>query len=133
MPNLILASALAFAAPAAAPSPAPPPAPPPTVAAAAPSPQLSLQQQTGLRCAAAFAVVAARQERGDRAAQAWPAMNPRGKEFFVRTGARLMDETGMTREQLGTLFAAEATVLTDQQTLGEIMPGCLLLLDASGI
>lgn len=105
-----------------------------TLAAAAPAmPQLNLQQQASLRCGAAFAVIAIRQDRGDAAVKGWPAMHPRGKEFFVRAGARLMDETGLTREQLGTLFAAEAEAFKDEKKLAEAMPGCLLLLDVSGI
>ncbi len=105
-----------------------------TLALAAPAiPQLNLQQQASLRCAAAFAVVATRQERGEAQVNAWPAMNPRGKEFFVRAGAQLMDETGITREQLSALFAVEAESFKDEQKLANAMPGCLLLLDASGI
>ena len=123
MPKLILASALALAAQ----TPVVQTQAAPTVA------PLTLPQQTSLRCAAAFAVVATRQQRGDAAVRAWPAMNPRGKEFFVRAGAQLMDETGITRAQLSALFSAEATALQDEQKLAEVMPGCLLLLEASGI
>lgn len=96
-------------------------------------PELSLQQRTSLRCAAAFALVAEGQANGNEAAKAYPAMGQRGKEFFVRASAQVMEETGLSRAQIGALLSQEAQSLWDNDTLTDVMPGCLLLLDASGV
>lgn len=96
-------------------------------------PPLSLEQQTALRCAAAFAIVAEEQARGVAEAQSLPPMAERGREFFVRVSAQLMDETGMAREEVAALLSAEARTLRDEGLVAQVMPACLLLLDASGL
>ncbi len=98
-----------------------------------PAPQLSLEQQTSLRCSAAFAIVASEQAAGKAEALSLPPLAERGREFFVRFSARLMDETGMTREQVAGLIAAQASTLRDDEAVAQVMPACLLLLDASGL
>ena len=96
-----LALSLAFAA-----------APLPLLSQPAPAlPTLNLEQETAVRCGAAFAIVASEQARGSVVAAKWPALGDRGREFFVRTGARLMDETGATRPQVQAMFARAATTL----------------------
>jgi len=102
-------------------------------AQAAPAPELTLQQRTSLRCAAAFALVAEGQANGNEAAKAYPELGQRGKEFFVRASAQVMDETGLTRAQIGAILSQEAQAMWDDGTLADVMPGCLLLLDASGV
>ena len=97
------------------------------------SPPLTLQQQTTVRCAAAFALVTEDQANGDAEALQYPVLGTRGKEFFVRALAQLMDETGMNREAIGALMTAEAQRLRAEGGVGDITPGCLLLLDASGL
>lgn len=93
---------------------------------------LSLQQSTALRCSAAFALGAALQNRGE--ATTWPPLAARGREFFVRTSAQVMDETGRTREAVASSLAEYARPLAaDRGTLDAAMPPCLLLLDASGL
>ena len=62
-------------------------------------PAMSLEQQMLLRCSAAFAIVADQQARGLASAGAYPPMAQRGREFFVRSSARLMDELHLPREQ----------------------------------
>lgn len=96
-------------------------------------PRLTLEQQTSLRCATAFAIVADGQARGDDKALAHPPLAERGREFFVRSAARLMDDAGLTREQVGALMGAEALKLRDDKDIDAVMPACLLLLDASGL
>ncbi len=118
-----LAFAISFALVAQA-SPAP---------AAAREPQLSIEQRTGLRCAAAFALVAQAQARGDAEALSLPPLATRGREFFVRFSAQLMDDTGMTRDAVAGLLAAEAQALGAGSDVRQVMPACILLLDASGI
>ncbi|MDE1467502.1 hypothetical protein [Aurantiacibacter sp. D1-12] len=94
-------------------------------------PQLSLEQRMLARCSAAFSLVATGQENGNAAALRYPDVRTSGREFFVRSGARLMDETGMSREQLSATLSAEAQDLWDNDTLDEVMPACLSLLDQS--
>ncbi|MHA6332092.1 hypothetical protein ACXYL9_00285 [Qipengyuania sp. CAU 1752] len=96
-------------------------------------PQLSLQQRTSIRCSAAFAIVAKGQEAGNSEALAYPDLSERGKEFFVRASAQTMEEAGLTRDQISAVLSAEAHTLWDDGTLANVMPGCLLLLDASGL
>lgn len=125
MTALLSASLLLALQTAAAPAPVPAPAP---------APALSLEQQSGVRCAAAFALVAQAQATGDAAALAYPALGERGREFFVRTAARLIDETGLDRDGVARLLSAEAGRLAQEEgALERTMPPCLMLLEASGL
>lgn len=104
----------------------------------APAPALSLEQQSGVRCAAAFALVAQAQAQaqstGDAGALEYPALGERGREFFVRTAARLIDETGLDRDGVARLLSAEAGRLAQEEgALDRAMPPCLMLLEASGL
>ncbi|MGN6496527.1 MAG: hypothetical protein ACTHK5_04195 [Tsuneonella sp.] len=94
-------------------------------------PPLTIEQQAALRCSAAFAVGAAMQQRGQGCE--WPPLATRGREFFVRVSAQLMDDTGRTREQVAADLAAQARQLGDPAALKATMPACLLMLDAAGI
>lgn len=114
-----LAAALALQA-APAPAPAAPPA-------------LSQENRALLRCSAAFALVSRRQANGDAAAQRWPALEVRGREFFVRSLAQLMDQTGLDRDGIAWLAAFEAKALADSGETDKVMPSCLLMLEASGV
>lgn len=108
----------------------------PAFATAQPAPtprSLSLENRTALRCAAAFAIVADGQARGKKDALAYPALDQRGREFFVRSSARVMDDTGMDRAAVAAALQAEAKDLWDKDAIGQIMPSCLLLLEASGV
>ena len=102
------------------------------VEAGTPAP-LNAAQQGALRCSAAFALVAERQGKGDPAALEYPPMGERGREFFVRSGAQLMDQAGLTRATIEERLRAEAGAILADGSLDEIMPPCLLLLDASGL
>jgi hypothetical protein len=97
-------------------------------------PKLNLEQETAVRCSAAFAIIASEQARGTPLGATWPALGNRGREFFVRTGARLMDETGATRPQVQALFARSAADLRGPgKTLAVRLEGlrspCLALLE----
>lgn len=95
----------------------------------APAPVLNADQQAALRCAATFAIIAAGQARGDAAALAYPPLGARGREFFVITGARLIDEAGL--DDAGVKAAAEAEAAAARgQDHAAVMPFCLRLLDA---
>jgi len=106
------------------------------LAAAAPAaaPALTLEQRTMLRCSAAFALVANRQRAGEPDALAFPDVGERGREYFVRAMASLMDTAGLGREAIAALVAGEAQDLAaDSRTLYRAMPSCLLSLEASGL
>ena len=94
---------------------------------------LNAAQQGAIRCSAAFALVADRQAKGDAAALEYPPMAERGREFFVRSGAQLMDQAGLTRETLTARLRREVDAIRAEGSLDEIMPPCLVLLDASGL
>ncbi|MEL7690857.1 hypothetical protein [Citromicrobium bathyomarinum] len=94
---------------------------------------LNAAQQGALRCSAAFALVAEKQKQGDPAALEYPPLGERGREFFVRSGAQLMDQAGMTRETLAAHLRREVDAIRADGSLEQIMPPCLLLLDASGL
>lgn len=102
-------------------------------APAASAPSLSQENAALLRCSAAFALVSYGQAHGDEAARKWPAIDPRGREFFVRAMAQLMDDTGHEREAIARLAEAEAQRLIDRRLVDEVMPACLVMLDASGV
>src|SRR5437763_1189725 len=74
------------------------------------APAMTPEQTMQLRCAAAFAIVAGDQARGDPAALAYPALAARGREYFVQVGAQLMDALHLTREQLSERVQAEVAV-----------------------
>ena len=103
-------------------------APVPVVPEPAP---LSQENRALLRCAAAFALVAQGQVVGDPQAKAWPDLSERGREFFVRSMAQLMDETGRDRAGIAALVNAEAQALTTSGDLHKVMPSCLLMLEAA--
>ena len=109
----------------------------PGTAVPAPAPEapvaLSAEQQGALRCSAAFALVAERQRQGDEAALAYPALGERGREFFVQAGARMMDDAGLTRETITQRMRAQAGMILEEGSLDDLMPPCLMLLEASGL
>ncbi|WP_095012095.1 hypothetical protein [Tsuneonella mangrovi] len=120
----ILATVFAAVSFLASPAMAQESAPPPAV-------QLNPQQQEAVRCSAALAIVAGIQNAGG--GKKWPPMAKRGKDFFVRVSAQLMDETGMTQEQVAALMKAQAQKLVEDPDFATVVPPCLDLLKASGL
>ena len=101
---------------------------------ASPLPDLTLEQASALRCSVAFGLVHQAQRAGDGSASDYPVMAQRGQEFFVRTTARLMDETGADRETVMALVMREHAALSETPgRVDDVMPACLLMLDASGL
>jgi hypothetical protein len=97
----------------------------PLAAAARP---LSPAERMGLTCAGAFALVAAGQARGDAAMALYPPMAVRGREYFVRLAAQLMDDAGL--DQAGVRAAAQAQVGPLRRAgVAGVMPECLVALD----
>ena len=102
--------------------------------AASPLPDLTLEQASALRCSVAFGLVNQAQRAGNGSASDYPVMAQRGQEFFVRTTARLMDETGADRETVMALVMREHAALGETPgQVDDVMPACLLMLDASGL
>jgi len=96
-------------------------------------PALAPDQRALLRCAAAFALVAEGQARGAEEARRWPALAGRGREFFVRALAQVMDEARLDREAIAALAGAEARALAAAGEVDRIMPSCLAMLGAAGL
>lgn len=119
----LTSTSLQFAQPAAAEG-----APPATALV-----PLSQENAALMRCSAAFALVSFGQASRTEASQKWPAIDPRGREFFVRALAKVMDDTGMGRDEVAQLASAEAKRLLDQDQVDEVMPACLLMLEGSGV
>lgn len=97
-------------------------------------PALTLEQSSALKCGVGFAM-AERIKSGDGQVSApSPRLRARGREFFVRSAARIMDETGANRDAIAALVSAQSAELRAKpEQIDAIMPACLLLLDASGI
>jgi len=104
-------------------------------APAAPRP-LTDSRRADLRCAAAFALAASAQARGEAAAQGLPPLRSRGKLFFTRNAEQAMAETGMTREQVRDVLTADVAAIQKQATdgadnaLAATVRPCLPRLDA---
>ena len=113
----VAALALASTAPAVAQQPA----------------QLSAEQKTLVRCSAAFALAANKQENGDRSLGEIPELRARGQEYFVRAMAQIMDAKALDREAVTALLKAEVADLATDDTLAKAMPDCMLSLEASGL
>jgi len=95
--------------------------------AVSPAPMLGAARQASVRCAAAFALVAGQQARGE--AQAYPPLVARGREYMVRVGSALIED-GASEAQVGDAMRDAAAALADPATLAAVMPPCLSLLDA---
>ena len=95
--------------------------------------ELSLEHRMMLRCSAAFALVAHRQETGDASAQQYPPLKERGSKYFVHASAKVMEQAGLDRPAITAALQTEARALLQGQTLAAIMPVCLSALDAAGI
>lgn len=106
--------ALAAASLVAAPLSAQASASPAPLAPAAPLPQVDADTAESLRCAAAFAIVASEQRRGLPTAMGFPPLAERGREYFVRVGARAMDKTKLSREAVRSLLEAEVAKLQEE-------------------
>jgi hypothetical protein len=104
-------------------------------------PPFTLEHRLLLRCSAAFAIVAAEQQRGIASALAYPPLGERGREYFVRSSVRLMDDLALTREQVEASLRSEVEGLQKASTevldpaayLDAVMQPCLSALEASGL
>lgn len=106
-------------------------------AAAPAAPDLSRlgdDHRAALRCAAAFAIVATGQAGGDALA-GWPPLSVRGKRYFADTGEAVMKETGLGREAVRDLLAAEVravqTASDPDAALSALAKPCVARLDTA--
>ena len=101
-------------------------------AAPAAEPVLNPPQAMALRCGVVFALGARLQAENLPIALGWPPLGTRGKEYFVRVTAKLMDDTKASREMLSAMAMRQVPSLGTPSAIAAAMPGCLPLLDASG-
>lgn len=101
-------------------------------APAAAEPVLTPPQAAALRCGVVFALGARMQADNSPLAAGWPALGTRGKEYFVRVTAQLIDDTGASREVLAAMAMRQLRALGNPAAVAGAMPGCLPLLEASG-
>ena len=86
-----------------------------------------------LRCSAAFALVAKGQQEGEAAAREYPPLAKRGKEFFVRSAAEVMEQANLDRPAINAALQREARDLVVKGELEPVMPVCLDALESSGL
>ena len=108
-------------------------------ALATPPPRLvpTVELPAAVRCAALFGIVASEQARGVADAQRFPPLAQRGREFFVQTGARLMDAEGLDRAAVQARMQAEVERIQAESSaasdarafVDSAMQPCLILLD----
>ena len=104
----------------------------------APLPKLNLQQEAALRCSAVFALVSGEQVRNAPTSTGLPKLDARAREYFVVTTARLMDETGASRDAVTALTRSRYAQVRDEMAKAKdpvaarraILTPCLSLLDA---
>jgi hypothetical protein len=87
-------------------------------------------QRHDLRCAAAFAVVAVAQTRGDAAALALPPLGIRGKRYLGLVGEQIAAQTGLSGEAVHDLLAAAARSVAHDGAPG-VAAACLGALDSA--
>ncbi len=105
-----------------------------SAAPAAPLPDLTLEQSGARRGWVAVGGVHNAHPAGGGGAARDTRMAQRGQEFFVRTTARLMDELGADRRTImGLVMREHAALAETPEQLDEVMPACLMLLDAAGL
>lgn len=130
MPILLAALALQDA-------PSPGPAAPVMPAPAITIEQLPIEQATAARCAIAFATVSRWQKAGDPRGEAYPNIETGGgREFFVQVMAKLMEEAGLTRENVIAL-AFDGVEDHDKpdgaERVAAMMPACQEMKSAAGL
>lgn len=105
----------------------------PLAAAAQQPPALTLEQRMKLRCSAAFALVAGRQQQSAAETPVSPPLIERGREYFVRSAASVMEEAGLDRAAIDAALTREARDLVASDALEMIMPVCLQALSEAGL
>ncbi len=125
----LLAAALALQAAPARPAP--------DANAAVTIDTLPIEQAAAARCAVAYATVSGWQKTGDPRGSGFPDVAATGgREFFVRVMAKIMQDTGLGREDIVSLTSR---ALEDNEAQGganrikAMMPACELMKSAAGL
>lgn len=96
--------------------------------------RLTDDHRAALRCAAAFAIVALEQADGD-APEGWPPLALRGKQYFADTGAQVMREAALDRDEVRDLMTADVRALQaapdPEAALAALAAPCTARLDAA--
>ncbi len=99
--------------------------------------QLPIEQAAAARCAVAFATISRWQKAGDPRGAAYPNMETGGgREFFVQVMAKLMEEIGLTREDVIALAfdgVQDHGKPDGAERIAAIMPACQLMKSAAGL
>lgn len=99
--------------------------------------QLPIAQSAEARCAIAFATVSRWQKLGDPRGAAYPdAEAGGGREFFVQVMAKLMDEAGLTRDDVIALAFAgveDHDKPGGAERVAAMMPACQTMKSAAGL
>jgi hypothetical protein len=97
--------------------------------------ELPLQKAASARCAITLALIARWQNDGAERAAAYPAIDTlRGREFFVRTFSRLMDEYGIADRSYVAEYVLEETQkieAMERKDFDALVPACNLLLETA--
>jgi hypothetical protein len=114
------------------------PAPvPPETNASATLDMLPLEHAAAARCAVVFATVSRWQKAGDARGSDYPDIEAAGgREFFVRVMAKVMEDTGLGREDiiaLSTSAADENEGEGGAERIKAMMPACNLMKTAAGL
>ncbi len=98
---------------------------------------LPIDQAAAARCAIAYATVSRWQKMQDARGKGFPDIEAAGgREFFVRVMAKLMEDTGLTRDAIVTL---SARAVQDNEApdgaarIKAMMPACELMKSAAGL
>ena len=98
---------------------------------------LPLEQAAAARCAVAFATVSRWQKTGDARGSSYPDIEASGgREFFVRVMAKLMEDTGLGREDVISLTTRAADNNEGEggaERVKAIMPACEMMKSAAGL
>ena len=98
---------------------------------------LPLEHAAAARCAVVFATVSRWQKAGDARGDDYPNIEAAGgREFFVRVMAKVMEDTGLGREDiivLSTRAADENEGEGGAERVKAMMPACNLMKTAAGL
>jgi hypothetical protein len=114
-----------------------PDSPAPAANAVASLDALPVEQAAAARCAVAFATVSRWQRVGDARGAGYPDIEASGgREFFVRVMAKLMEDTGLGREDVISLTTRAADDNEGEggaERVRAMMPACNLMKTAAGL
>jgi len=96
---------------------------------------LTAENNALITCSAAFAIDSVPtlegQNRLGYSEEDLSDMVKQRREFFVRSLVKIMDETGMSRDQVSEKVRSTVSRIVDQGTIATILPACSQILEAS--